>query len=65
MSQIKPAQQLPELLTVPEAAHALRICKGTVYNMVKRGHLPVVRVGNRFLVQRAASQSFVERGGQL
>jgi excisionase family DNA binding protein len=35
----------PLLLSPRQAARALSVCEKTVYNLTKRGELPVVRVG--------------------
>ena len=45
---------MKEVLTVDEAAAALRIGRGTAYDAVRRGEIPVVRIGRRLLVPRAA-----------
>ncbi len=39
-------------LTVDETAKALRISRGTAYNLAREGKLPVVRLGRRLLVSR-------------
>jgi excisionase family DNA binding protein len=43
-----------ETLTVAEAAKVLGIGRGSAYEAVKRGELPVVRLGKRLVVPRAA-----------
>jgi excisionase family DNA binding protein len=42
----------PEVLTVDEAAKVLRVGRSTVYDAIKRGEVPCVRVGRRLLISR-------------
>lgn len=42
--------------TVQEAARLLGISRGLAYELVKQGRLPVVRLGKRLVVPRAALQ---------
>ncbi|MDP2270519.1 MAG: tyrosine-type recombinase/integrase [Archangium sp.] len=52
--------ELPEeLLTVAEVAPLLRVCKATVYRMVKDGSLPAVHVLNGVRIRRSALAEFV------
>lgn len=44
----------PEVLTVTEAAGVLRLSRNGAYAAVQAGHLPVIRMGRRILVPRAA-----------
>ena len=41
-------------LTVDEAAHRLGISRGLAYELARCGQLPVVRLGRRLLVPKAA-----------
>ena len=41
-------------LTVPEAAHGLKISRTLAYQMARSGELPTIRMGRRLLVPRAA-----------
>lgn len=47
------------LLTIPEAAEALRLGVSTVKLMVRRGELPVVRCGRAVRVPRTALREWV------
>ena len=38
------------MLTVPEAAEAMRCSTTTVYRMIGRGELPAIKVAGRFLM---------------
>ena len=51
--------ELPEeLLTVAEVAPLLRVCKATVYRMVKDGSLQAVHVLNGIRIRRSALAEF-------
>ena len=60
---------MPTLLTVPEAAEALRVSVETVYKYTRSGHLPSVRYtsgASRVLIPAEAVAAFVAahtRGG--
>lgn len=43
---------LPDVLTVDEAARLLRISRGLAFEAARRGEIPAVRVGRRVLVPR-------------
>ena len=48
------------VLTVPEAAEYLRISPWTAYERVRSGDIPVLRMGRRILVSRAALEKLLE-----
>ncbi len=43
-----------KLLTIPEACERLRISRATLYKLVKRGILTVVKVGGKSLIREEA-----------
>jgi len=49
----------PLVYNVPQAAQALGVHPMTIRNLVKRGELPAVRVGDRVLIARDALRAFV------
>lgn len=49
-------------MTVCEAAAALSIGRGLAYEAVKRGEIPVIKVGRRLLVPRRALEKMLEQG---
>ncbi len=49
-----------ETLTVEEAAQVLGIGRSCAYEAARQGQIPVVRVGRRFVVPRAALEEFLQ-----
>ncbi|HEU0130264.1 MAG TPA: helix-turn-helix domain-containing protein [Mycobacteriales bacterium] len=45
---------LPDVLTVDEAARLLRISRGLAFEAARRGDIPTIRIGRRILVPTAA-----------
>ncbi len=45
---------LPDVLTVDEAARLLRISRGLAFAAARRGDIPTIRIGRRILVPTAA-----------
>ena len=52
------------VLTVREAAQLLKIGRSCAYEAVRNGQLPVIRMGRRILVPRAALERLLENGSQ-
>lgn len=48
------------LLTVQEVAGIFQVSKLTVYNMVKAGSLPAVKIGNAFRFKREDILKYLE-----
>lgn len=48
--------------SVPEVAQRLGIDRNTVYQAVKEGQIPSIRVGRRILVPRLAFERMLENG---
>jgi excisionase family DNA binding protein len=51
---------LPDVLTVAEAAQFLRLGRNSVYEAVRRHELPSVRIGRRLLIPKHALQRFLD-----
>jgi putative molybdopterin biosynthesis protein len=50
------------LLTVPEAASLLRIGRNTCYELIRRGDLPAVRLGERIIrIPRFGLEQWIAR----
>ena len=47
---------------MPEAAELLGISRNNAYELVKRGELPVIRLGKRLLIPRVALDKMLEKG---
>ena len=43
-----------DFLTPAEAAEYLRVCKATIYKMIKTGKLPAVRAGKQLRIARSS-----------
>ena len=50
------------VLTVVEAAELLKIGRSCAYEAIRNGQLPVIRMGRRILVPRAALERLLESG---
>jgi excisionase family DNA binding protein len=42
-----------ETMTVPEAGRLLGISRGLAYQAARRGELPAIRIGKRYLILKA------------
>lgn len=49
-------------LTVAEAAKCLGICRNSAYEAIARGEIPVIRIGKRLLVPKAALEVLLSDG---
>jgi len=49
---VRSIEDLPLLLTVPEAAKVLRVGVSRAYEMAQRGEIPAVRIGRRIRIPR-------------
>ena len=59
-----PAHDLPEFLTPQEICAYLRLGRATVYDLIRRGALPVVRFGRVLRVPRAQLLRFINGNGK-
>ncbi len=51
------------VMTVEEAAEYLRISRPSAYQAVKRGDIPIIRIGRRILVPVAALEKLLATAG--
>ena len=58
-TEARSVDELPPVLRVDEVATFLRCDRGTVYKLVERGELPVVRLGRSFRVTREVLGRFI------
>jgi excisionase family DNA binding protein len=54
-----------QTLTVEEAAQILGISRSSAYEAVRRGELPVVRIGRRYVVPRVALERLLTQAAQV
>lgn len=54
------AQELPDVLTIREAAELLRLGTNSVYEAARRGELPSIRIGRRLLVPKSGLMRLLE-----
>jgi excisionase family DNA binding protein len=52
-----------KLLTVPEVADYLQVTNARVYELLRQGALPVVRLGRQVRINPSVLQKLVEAGG--
>jgi excisionase family DNA binding protein len=53
---------MPDVLTVEEAAEVLRIGRTAAYEAARRGELPAVRIGRSLRVPRHALDALLQNG---
>jgi excisionase family DNA binding protein len=53
---------LMRLLTIREACERLRISRATLYNLTKKGTLPLVKIGGKSLIKEAAIDRLIVQG---
>ena len=51
--RMAPKVETEDLLTVAQAAKLLKISAAAIHKAIKRNRLPYVKLGGRFLIQRA------------
>ena len=50
-----------QMLTPDDIMRALRLSRSTVYNMLKRGEIPSIKIGNMLRVKKAAFEHWLEQ----
>lgn len=53
------SEEFPVVLTVPEAAKALRVSRGAAYEAIRVGEIPSVRIGRSLRVPRHALEQLL------
>ena len=62
---IPQSEDQPVLPVWPTVANALGICRASAYQAVRRGEIPVIRVGSRVLVPTAWLRRVLELDGPV
>jgi excisionase family DNA binding protein len=62
VTRFTPLEELPELLRVEEVASYWDVSRGIVYELVRRGELPSLRLGRLVRVPRSALARKIDRG---
>ena len=66
MGYKKALSSYPEALTASEVAEILRVCTKTVYNLIRQGEIPAVKVGRENRVSKSVLISYLrnkDKGG--
>lgn len=61
----QPQQEQRLTLTVPEVARLLGLGRNQTYALARAGRLPVIRLGKRLLVPRAALERWLEEQARV
>ena len=56
---------IQEMLRASDVAASLRLTTGRVYQLLREGHLPSVRLGGRILIPRAAWDRFLAEQSEI
>jgi len=51
---------LPQIMTVPEAADYLKLSKSKVYNLIQTGKMPHLRIGRNVRIRQADLLKWLE-----
>ena len=52
---------MPELMTVKELGQYLRFTKKTIYNLLKQGAIPAIKIGNKWRFDKAAIDRWLQQ----
>ncbi|NNJ12947.1 helix-turn-helix domain-containing protein [Chloroflexales bacterium ZM16-3] len=55
------SRSLPDVLTVNEVAHCLRVSKTTICRWCSSGRIPAFRIGRAWRVQRSDLDLYIQR----
>jgi len=58
------AERLRQVWRVPEVARILDVSESRVYELIRQGILPSVRLGRQIRVDKEALDEFIKAGGQ-
>ncbi len=52
---------LPDVLTVPEACSVLRLGRNAMYEVIRTGEIPSLRIGRRILIPKRVLERFIDQ----
>jgi excisionase family DNA binding protein len=58
MAKIKRKEELPDMLTIPQAARALGVTRQNVWQAVQRGRIKALRFGHVSLILRSTLEEY-------
>lgn len=58
---VKPQQQVPDIMTVAEAAAYMRVSESDVLELIEQGRLGAARIGSTYRIARIAIDDFMGR----
>jgi excisionase family DNA binding protein len=58
-------ENCPDVLTVMEAAHVLKVGRTTMYRLVQNGEVKYLKIGRKVLIPRLYLQDFIENNTEL
>jgi excisionase family DNA binding protein len=54
--------ELPDVLRVDHVAQLMQVSKDAVYDAIRRGQIPAIRVGRKIRVAKSALERLLENG---
>ncbi len=60
MKTLTPYEEMPDILTVDEAAELLRLSRSSTYEAIHERVIPSVRIGRRILIPKSGLRRFIE-----
>jgi excisionase family DNA binding protein len=62
MQNLQPYRELPDLVTVPEAAKFLGLGRKMIYQLLENGELRAIRQESKILIDPCSLQEFRNKG---
>ncbi|MCR5777460.1 MAG: helix-turn-helix domain-containing protein [Lachnospiraceae bacterium] len=55
--------EYPDVVSVNDLSHMLKICKVNAYSLVRNGDIQSVKIGNLYRIPKRAILKYLEKGG--